>query len=409
MYWKELRSVSAVGMIACASMACGQSDKQEENAPRAYVIGAKATAASVAKLGVTRWHSTIEPGPHPVVVVDGQDRHGKVTYLQTVRIDKKTNFMHVDIVLPQRGSAVWDLTHNTLVSDTLPLNVVPYTLAAYRDFPLTHPIDGSNTAYSAASGSFQMWGGIFVASVGVAAVFFGAALALGSGGLATPGAIPLMGWGAATATAGTILAINGAAEVINSATSNPAGGPGQSGVNAVNQVDAAATDASKALDPNGVAATDATGANGIGNPPTDPNATDPNATGATGIGSAGDPNAPAADPNGNPGDPNGATPDQAPPADLPPDNTGGNLDSMGNDPASAGASDPGAGAADPGSSSPGGGVDPGAGASDPGAGASDPGGGGGDTGGGGGGDFARNICRQVAVSKLTQIRACVHY
>jgi hypothetical protein len=384
---KKLRLLLACGALSSAAMACAPPEMVPAHATKArpaYVFSAKSTATSRTNLGVARWHSTVEPGTNAALTIDGQDKAGRVMFLSTAFVDKKTSTIHIQVVLPQRGELVWDIKHQKVLTNTIPASAVPFAKGIYFDYPRAH----------AGAQAYSYWGGVWqVAAGSVLGIVGGVLIATGGGaGLGVP------------LTAGGIgFVVNGVKDIIDSQSAPPGAAPAAPAASAA----PAAPGTPAASDPSASTPSDPSAT------PSDPSATpsDPSATPSDPSATPSDPSATPSDPSATPSDPS-ATPSDpsagadATPTELPADNAG-NLDNVGSDPS---ASDP--GASDPGSSDPG--------ASDPGA--SDPGGGdtsggdtggdtsGGDTGGDTGGDsFASGRCRKAATSKTSGVRACVHY
>jgi hypothetical protein len=319
-------------------------------ASAAKVVSAKASALARSKLGVTRWHATTEPGTNGAVTIDGQDGAGRVTFLTTAQIDKRKGTLRVETIFPERGELVWDLAKQRVVTNTIPASASGYLAAIYRDFPAAHP-RGGNEAYSILSGSIQVGVGVVkaVGGIGIAAVgeTMGATTVIGG----IPGLF-LDVAGKAIAKDGIKDIINGAGEIITSATA------------------ATPAPATPSADPSAPSDPNAT--------PSDPNATpsDPNTTPTDPNTTPTDPSADPTDPSADPTDPSvDAVPDPDPTpstgADvqsLPAANDGGDLDNV------QASSDTG-----------------------------------GDLGGDVGEAFAAGLCRRVAVSRTTGIRACTHY
>jgi len=397
----KLRVTLAAAVISTAAMACGGSPDHEP-APTVKQNGttfsAKASAKSQAALQVTRWHSTIESGVNGAVVLDGQDRVGRVKYLQTAFIDKKTQTVHLQVILPEKGEIVWDLKRHVVLSNTVPASVQPYARGIYYDFQMAHPLRGGATqAYSYLSAGLKIAAGAAIATAGafVDATILGAPV------------------GAVLNYVGTRLIVAGVVDAIYTASGDkiakdeapaapssnaPASGddPAVAAKDAVDQANPGASPpdapAAPAADPAAPATDPAAPATDPAAPATDPAApaTDPAAPATDPAAPATDPAAPAADP-ATPGTPvadngtptNDASGTAADGAALPTETTGGNLDNV--DPGTTATNDTGNGGA-----------------------ATDTGGG--DTGGdSSGGAEAAGLCRKVAISATTKIRACVHY
>lgn len=374
-----LMLVSVVALAGTAACSAPAPPKVEAAAaPKAHVFSATSSALSRSTLGITRWHSTIERGTNGAVTIDGQDGAGHVKFLTTARIDKRTSTLHINAVFPQRGELVWDIKHQAVLSNTLPVSAAPYVKGIFDDFPLAHP-RGGEQAFSIASGALQIGvgvvnavGGVFLASVGYSVGLSGAIAVPVIGGI--PGAFVVV-VGKQIAQEGVKEIIAGVTEVIKSAT-EPASTPAAAPAPATPGADPAAPGADPATpgaDPATPAADPATPGADPATPGADPAATpgaDPATPGA-------DPATPGADPAATQ-DADPATPAEQPSADpapadqtLPDNNNGGDLDTQSGDS--------------------GGGAEP-SGGGDP-----------------GGGEFAVGICRRVAVSKTTGVRACTHY
>ena len=129
MLGKKLRLVLAGVALSSAAMACGQPEKVPTPAAKArpaYVFSAKSTTHSRTTLGVSRWHTTVEPGSNAALTIDGQDGTGRVKFLSTAFVDKKTTTLHIQVVLPERGELVWDYKHHTILSNTIPVSAIAF-------------------------------------------------------------------------------------------------------------------------------------------------------------------------------------------------------------------------------------------------------------------------------------------
>ena len=400
-------TLGAVAM-STAAMACGGTP-DVATAPKVKQNGitfsAKASAKSQSALQITRWHSTVESGVHGAIVLDGQDRVGRVQYLQTAFVDAKTHTAHVQVMLPEKGELVWDIDSLVVLSNTIPASVQPYARGIYYDFQLAHPLRGGAVqAYSYLS-----------AGIKIAA---GAALVVGGSFVdATVLGLPV---GAAMQAVGARLIANGIVDAVYASDKiAPDSAPKTTDSAATPSADtkdpaAASTDPAAAADNSAAAVKDAVDSANPGASPTETsaanNGSDPAMPGSDPAmpTQAPDNSAPAPDNSAAGNDPAGAATDGTA---LPPDNSGGNLDNVNSTPT----------AADNGESSPT--PDPGTGGGDNSPAPSDPGPsdnagdnggadqGGGDQGGGdpGGSSESAHICRKVAVSAKTKIRACVHY
>jgi uncharacterized membrane protein YgcG len=382
-HFQGLKTVVVAGALGTAAMACGGAPDEAPTAPAqtGYIFSAKASTKSQDELGITRWHSTVESGVSNAIVLDGQDRLGKVKYLSTAHVDKKTNTFRVQVILPQKGELVWDIKHQTLLTNTLPMGSLAYAKGIFHDYQLAHPIHGGVQQYTYLSGfgTAALGGVLFVA--GLAVIATSAVPIIGQ--ISAPASLTI---GGALTTLGGALVKDGMADVKESA--NQARDTAMEQTNTeVGKVDPAAQAPTTVAD-----APQATPGEGS------PAGTASNAGSPTGeqppVAGEG---APAPTPTEGTGTPS------APPTELPQETNGGNLDNMGtasasdntgtpssdNTGTSSGSDNSGATSGDTGGS--GGGGDVGAG------------------GGGGGSSEASHICRKVAVSAKTKIRACVHY
>jgi hypothetical protein len=374
----NLRAVIFAAALSSGAVACAGAEPPVAHATKVtpgIVFSAKASLTSQSALGITRWHSTVGHGANGTLAIDGQDARGRVTFLATAYVNRQTKTVHVVSHLPAKGELVFDLTDRTVVSNTLPGVSAPYAKAMLEDYALAHPLHGSK-AY-AATGLGDVAGGA-VRVVGGALIF--------AGGFITQNA-DLQKKGADLFEKGTEQIATGVEKLVDGAAGKPTE-PAKAAVAQVDETVASADPTTPPADPPAAGAAD----------PSEGTA-EPSAGGADATGDA-----PATEPGGAPAEPSEPTADV--PSTLPDTNTGGNLDDVGGDGAATGtaSADP-SGSTDPSGTDTGGTETAGA----------DTGGadtGGADTGGadtGGGSEFAVGKCRQVARSKTSGVRACVHY
>jgi uncharacterized membrane protein YgcG len=419
-------SIAALaGTFGCAAPAVPKFG-QAKQAVTGDVYNTPASKTTRAALGITRWHAIIEP-KSGAVVIDGQDAKGNVKFVTAYRMDAATHTYRVESYV-HKGVLAFDSRSGQIRTDSLtqPKAWAQATAAFATDW-VRHR---DNTAYSVANGYAN--GAIAIVG-GVAAIGFAVVAAPLTAAVVTVGAVG----------AGAVAVVGGVVALVDNYQTNQ-------------EKEAAATQArtdSAFTDSKISALEQAQNGSGL-KEALDAKAAEAAASEAK---AAADGTAPAPDPAAPPADP-GSTPAQGDPASqpseptqeqspsneppqaqsLPPNDNGGNLDNGGGLDTTAGA--PGGGADTPSGGSDTGGSDTGGsdtGASDTGGsstGASDTGGGdtgasdtggsdtggsdtgGSDTGGGdtGGGDTsgsaeAVGICRRVAASKRTKVRACTHY
>lgn len=105
----------------------------------ANVTSALASTQSQMKLGVTRWHSTVEKRSDGTKAgtVDGQDSTGKVVFLAVIRQDSST--VHIQAVLPHKGEAVFSTKKRAIISNTLPSSNDALAAAFETDWQTAYP------------------------------------------------------------------------------------------------------------------------------------------------------------------------------------------------------------------------------------------------------------------------------
>jgi hypothetical protein len=144
-----LASVSALAGTAACNTAPPPPARAQAPKQTGVTFSAKASATSQSTLGITRWHSTVERGANAALILDGQDRVGRVKYLSMAFIDHHTNMMHVQVLLPQKGEVVWDVANHEVVSNTLPQSAHLFAKGIYHDYLIAHPLHGAMQAYDA--------------------------------------------------------------------------------------------------------------------------------------------------------------------------------------------------------------------------------------------------------------------
>ena len=343
------------------------------------VVHAKASPATQAKLGITRWHGIVEKDTG-AIVMDGSDAKGKVRFVTAIRVDKKENVFYLDMHAPSKGSLAVDLGTGTILSSTLSatqLETFATLMSSDWDKHMSQTQYGTWGAVAATLTAVSIGAGVVVTvAVAVAAAPVIATAAGVVGVAAATGAL-----------------ITGIVEMKNNDadTAKLQSDMKQLQQDVKDMKDAQTKPADPAKDPAADPAKD---------PTADP-AKDPAAD-------------PAKDPAADP------TTDTAQATNLPPTDAGGDLDKGGGldtTPASGTTGGDTTGGGTTGGDTTGGGT---TGGGTTGGDTTGGGGGttGGDTTGGGsdttggdttGGEFAVGTCRKAATSKTTKVRACTHY
>jgi hypothetical protein len=113
------RSVLFVSMIAIACLeACSAPQPPSPAAAKRtdIVLGAKASEHSQAKLGITTWHTILQPNGF---VFDGSDAKGRVKFATVLRGDAKTGTLRLESYGNAGGALVIDIAKGELVSNTI--------------------------------------------------------------------------------------------------------------------------------------------------------------------------------------------------------------------------------------------------------------------------------------------------
>ncbi len=383
MIGKGIRVFAAASGIALASTACAQAPEEPVKAPVQVgtIYSAKATAKSHAELGVSRWHSTVEPGKTNAYTIDGSDNHGVVKYLASTFLDVKTKTVHIQSILPQRGDLVWNYETKTVVANTIPDSAARFAKAIYYDYQLAHPIHGARP-YGFGFSPYTALG------IGAVLVIGGGLLTATGVGGPIGGYIATVGFGIVGNAAYAILTTppeTAAQPTAAQDTQTPAQTPNE----IVNQEFQQLEQTVNQVDPNAAPQQQPDGQQT--QQPSDGQQTQPQ------------PDGQQTPPNeGTPTNNDGSTP-------LPAENNGGNLDNVGSEPggSSTSSSSSSSGSADQPAGT--GGDQPAGTGSEQGGSSGGSEGAGGGGGGGGGESEASNICRKVAVSHVTGVRACLVY
>ncbi|HSO38158.1 MAG TPA: hypothetical protein VLT33_36775, partial [Labilithrix sp.] len=109
--------VALAGSVACSAPTPPSYGKTAK-ASAGLVYNARSTQTSAARLGITRWHSIVEPKTQ-AVVFDGQDAKGNVGFITSLRVDKATNTLHVETFAPSKAAMVIDMKTGKVLSNTL--------------------------------------------------------------------------------------------------------------------------------------------------------------------------------------------------------------------------------------------------------------------------------------------------
>jgi uncharacterized membrane protein YgcG len=414
------RCMMLVSLVALAgSVACSAPEPPKYEKPvqvkTGVVFNAPATKATQAKLGITRWHAIVE-SQSGAVVIDGSDAKGKVKFSTAFRLSKDGKSYEVTSYA-QKGAVKFDMKTGKLVSNTMQVkDWSVYSKALAADWGAFHRTTPYGIARNIALGL-----GAVAATIAIAVAL---PPVLVAAGVITAGTAAAAGTALAAATLVRTVLTAGAivAEIVNQtgdakgaeapAEPTKAEDPAEKLEEQTEKVEEATPDADKPADPEAPPADPANPEN-----PADP--ANPETPGSE------QPGTPDEQPAGgeNPSGPS-ETPSEGPAqgTDLPPDSSGGNLDTTGGGIGDTGGGDTGGGDTGGGDTGGGdtGGGDTGGGDTGGGdTGGGDTGGGdtgGGDTGGGeasggdtGGGDYAKGSCRKAACSKTTKLCICTKY
>lgn len=173
----KLRASIFALALSCGAVACNGAEPPVPHAPKAasaFVYSAKASVKTNGAMSVTRWHSTVGHDAKGTLAIDGQDSRGRVVFLATAHVDRKTKTVHVQSHLPEKGELVIDIQTHQLLKNDLPSSSVSYAKAMLADYAIAHPLHGSK-AYAAtalgeiAGGTVRVIGGALVFGGG----FFG--------------------------------------------------------------------------------------------------------------------------------------------------------------------------------------------------------------------------------------------